>query len=152
MPFVDSRLGPGTLTIGATPGEDFSTQIANCRLVPTADSTDGTPTLATPEPPPLTTTSYALQGDAIADFSNPTGFNRFCFDNDGVEMDFVFTPNTDETTPATLTGKLTVRAFEMGGDVAVQISTSFEFPVTGKPVWAGGTTPAAAAAGKRGSK
>lgn len=136
MAFKDTRLGPGTLLIGAAPGTDHSTQISACTLTPAVDSTDGTPTLADPEPPPLTTTTYTLDGTAINDFTDPSGFQRYCFDNDGLETDFTFTPNTDDA--AVLTGKITVRAFPMGGAVSEQITTDFSFPITGKPVWTGG--------------
>ena len=64
MPLVDSRLGPGTLTIG-TPGKDYSFQVASCTLTPAVNSTDGVPTLAVPDPPPQTDTTYSLDGDAI---------------------------------------------------------------------------------------
>ena len=147
MPFTDSRLGPGTLLIGTTPGTEHGAQVSACTLTPAVNSTDGTPTLAEPEPPPLTDTTYTLDGTAINDFTNPTGFQRYCFDNDGLETDFTFTPNT--TDAAVLTGKITVRAFPMGGTVSEQITTDFSFPVTGKPVWTGGTAGTQAAADQK---
>lgn len=153
MPFHDSREGPGTLTIGTAPGTEYGFQCSAVKLVPSVDSTDGTPTLAVPQPPPLTTTTYSLDGTAINDYTHSAGLQRYCYDHDGEEMDFVWTPNTADA--ATLTGKLTVRAFEMGGDVGVQVTTDFSWPCTGKPVWAGGVALAeaeaegAAAGGKR---
>ena len=44
---TDSRLGPGTLSLGGT---DFGVQISNVRLVPNIDRQDGTPTLGIPKP------------------------------------------------------------------------------------------------------
>lgn len=154
MPFVDSRLGPGTLLIGAVPGFEASFQVSALALTPATDSTDGTPTLAAPEPPPLTKTTYTLDGTAVNDFTDPAGFQRYCYDNDGLETDFVWTPNTPAA--AECAGRCTVRAFTMGGNVAEQLTTDFSFPCTGKPVWTGGTpvglSADAEAAGRKSSK
>ena len=147
MPYKDTRLGPGTLLIGTAPGTEFGFQVSACTLTPAVDSTDGTPTLADPEPPPLTTTSYTLDGTAVNDFTEPTGLQRFCFDNDGAEMEFSWTPNTPDA--AVLTGNLTVRAFPMGGNVGEQLTTDFSWPVTGKPSWTGGATLEEASAGRK---
>ena len=137
MPLNETRLGPGTLLIGTAPGTEFGFAVSACTLTPAVNSTDGTPTLAVPEPPPLTETTYSLDGTAINDFTDPAGLQRYCFDNDGVEMDFSWTPNTADA--AVLTGRITVRAFPMGGEVSAQITTDFSWPVTGKPAWTGGT-------------
>lgn len=147
MPFKDSRLGPGTLAIGVAPGTEFGHQIGAVTLTPAVDSTDGTPTLADPEPPPLTTTTYTLDGTAVNDFTDPAGFQRYCFDNDGEEQDFTWTPNTPDA--AVLTGQCTVRAFPMGGNVSEQLTTDFSFPVTGKPTWTGGGAGTLAAEGRK---
>jgi len=157
MPFTDSRLGPGTLVLGTTTPGEVGFQTSNVRLVPSVDSTDGTPTLAVPDPAPETDTSWALEGSAINDFENPAGLQRYAYDHDGEEIDFVWTPATGGATPATLTGTLTIRAFEMGGDVGVQVITDFSWPCTGKPVWAGGALAASteaetAAAGSSGGR
>lgn len=151
MPFSDSRSGPGTLLVGTAPGTEYGFQVTSIVVTPAVDSTDGVPTLADPEPPPQTSTTYSLDFTAINDYLNPDGLQRFAFENDGVEMDFVYTPLTSGTTPATLTGRVTVRSFPMGGDVAVQVTTDASWPITGKPVWAGGDIPvtAATAGGKR---
>jgi len=140
MPFTDSRLGPGTLKIGTpAPGTEFGFQVSNCVLTPAADEADGTPTLAVPDPAPELTTNFTLDGTAIADHGSSSGFSRYCFEHDGETMDFEWVPNSSETTPATLTGQIQVRAFPMGGAVGEQITQDFSFPVVGgKPVWAGG--------------
>ena len=134
MAFTDTRLGPGTLTIGTAPGGEYSTQVSALTLTPAFDTTDGTPTLAVPEPPAEATTSYTLDGSAINDFTNPTGLQRYAYDNDGVEADFVWTPLTDAGT--TCTGRVVIHAFPMGGKVAEQLVTDFSWPCVGKPVFA----------------
>ncbi len=149
MPFEDSRLGPGTLLIGTSPGVEYGFQVAALTLTPAVNSTAGTPTLAVPAPAEEMTTDYTLDGDAVNDFAAVSGLQRYCYEHDGETVDFVWTPNTDETPPATLTGQLQVRAFPMGGKVGEQLVTSFSWPAVGKPVWAGGVALEAAAAGGR---
>lgn len=150
MPFHDTRLGPGTLTFGSAPLE-VGFQVNACTLTPAPDETDGTPTLAVPEPPPEYKNKYTLDGTAINDFTNPAGFQRYAMDNDGSEVEFVWTPNSDEfSTPAALTGTVQMRAFPMGGTVGELITTDFSFPVIGLPVWAGGT--ASARSGEKSAK
>jgi len=149
MPFVDSRLGPGTLLVGTAPGTEYGFQVSSCTLTPAVDSTDGTPTLAVPDPAPETKTNYTLDFTAIADFEALAGLSRFAYDEDGNTHDFVWTPNTDETTPAVLTGQVVVRAFPMGGDVGVQITQDASWPCVGKPAWSGGAAATEAQAGGR---
>lgn len=127
MTVVDSRLGPGTLTLGTLTGAGC--QMSNVRLVPDREEEDGTPTLCDPEPPPLITTSWTLAGSAVQDWEDPDGFVEFCRTNDGTTVTFEWVPNTD--VGVTFEGSVQVRAVEFGGDVAVQTTTDFEFPVVG---------------------
>lgn len=149
MAFTDVRLGPGTLKLGPTAtGVDYAAQVSACTLTPAFSSTDGTPTLANPDPPPESKTDYTLEGSAIADFTDPAGLQRFCFDNDNVEMDFEWVPVTASGTK--LAGRCVVHAFPMGGKVGEQLVTDFSWVVVGLPVWSGDLPLAAAAeAGKR---
>ena len=63
MPFKDSRLGVGTLKIGpaSPPVNEFNFQVSACRLTPSVDSEDGTPTLAVPAPAPLSTITLGVE-------------------------------------------------------------------------------------------
>ena len=79
MPFHDTRLGPGTLTFGSAPLE-VGFQVNACTLTPAPDETDGTPTLAVPEPPPEYKNKYTLDGTAINDFTDPDGFQRYAME------------------------------------------------------------------------
>jgi hypothetical protein len=149
MPFNDTRLGPGTLTLGTTPGTEYGFQVSKLALTPSVDSTDGTPTLALPDPPPELKTTWALEGSAINDFTDPTGLQRYCFDHDGEETEYTWTPITAGLpTPTIVTGTVVLAAFPMGGDVGAQIVTDFSWPHVGLPVFSGGTTAAAAAGAK----
>lgn len=152
MPFVDSRLGPGTLTLGTTPGTEYGFQVSSLTLTPAVDETDGTPTLALPDPAPEMKTNYTLDGSAVNDFEAVSGLQRYVYENDGDVVDFVWTPNSEAATPATLTGMVQLRAFPMGGAVGEQLVTDFSFVCQGKPVWAGGAATALSASASKGSK
>jgi hypothetical protein len=127
--FFDSRLGPGTLLLGTT---EFGYQASAVRLTPSVDSSDGTPTLAVPAPPPESSVAWALNIDAIQDFENPTGLVNYLMDNALSTVDFVWTPNTDDG-GASFAGTVQIVPMEVGGDVAVQVVTSVELPVVGEP-------------------
>lgn len=122
----DNRLGPGTLTVGGT---DFGGQVSNVGLIPTKTSTDGTPTLGTPEPAPDESTTWALKGNAVQDWAVTGGFAEYCRLNDGDEVAFSWVPNTD--LEITYSGTCKVHAIDIGGDVAKQNTSSFEFAVVG---------------------
>jgi hypothetical protein len=129
MAATDSRLGPGTLTLGTLTGAGC--QMSNVKLVPEFDEEDGTPTLCDPKPAPLSTTSWALEGSAVQDWEDSAGFVEFCRTNDGSTVAFEWVPNSTLTPVVTYAGSCQVRAVEIGGDVAVQNTTDFSFPVVG---------------------
>jgi hypothetical protein len=126
--FFDSRLGPGTLMLGTT---EFGYQASAVKLTPSVDSTDGTPTLAVPDPAPESSVSWALNLDAIQDFENPAGIVNYLMDNALSEVDFTWTPLTDAG--VVYSGTVQIVPMEVGGDVAVQVVTSVELPVVGEP-------------------
>ena len=128
-PPIDSRLGPGTLKLGAT---DFGAQVANATLEPSTDEEDGTPTLGDPDPLPELTESWVLTGEVIQDFEEDAGFVNYCMDNALSVVAFEFVPNSDTTNK--WTGDVLITSVPIGGDVSVQIRSSFEFPVQGTPV------------------
>ena len=125
--FADSRLGPGTLTLG---GAEYGQQITNVVLTPKVDSTDGTPTLAEPEPLPEQKETWTLDGSAIQDFELAEGFVNYCFDNAGTEKPFVWTPLDAGVSWA---GTCLVNSIPIGGDAGAQITADFSFAVKGKP-------------------
>jgi len=133
--FADSRLGPGTLTLGSA---EYGQQLTNVVLTPSVDSTDGTPTLANPTPLPEQKETWALEGSAIQDFELQTGFVNYCFDHAGETIAFVWTPVTGATN-VSYSGDCLVSSIPIGGDAGVQITADFSFPVDGKPTRAGGT-------------
>ena len=146
MPLTDSRLGPGTLKLGA-PLVDYGPQIANVMLEPSQDEEDGTPTLADPDPLPEISESWVLSGEAIQDFTDPAGFINYCMDNALEIVAFEWVPDTADGVK--FTGNVRITSLPIGGDVAKQNLSSFEFPVQGTPVR---TDPVAAPAGSSARK
>jgi hypothetical protein len=125
---TDSRQGPGTLLLDTF---EFGTQASTVKLTPSVDSTDGTPTLATPEPAPDSKVTWALNISAIQDFDDPAGLVNYLMDNALAEVPFTWTPNTDGGT--TYSGTVQIVPIEIGGDVAVQAITDVELPLVGQP-------------------
>jgi len=142
--FADTRLGPGTLLLGTA---EYGQQLTNVVLTPSLDSTDGTPTLADPDPLPEQKETWALEGSAIQDFELVTGFVNYCFDNSGTKVAFTWTPNT--AADVVFAGSVLLSAVPIGGDAGVQITADFSFPVDGKPTR---TDPAALAASSKAAK
>lgn len=134
MSITDSRLGPGTLTLGTMTGAGC--QMSNVKMVPSTDSEDGTPTLCDPNPAPLVETKWTLEGEAVQDWELNDGFVEFCRLNDGTVVTFEWTPNTAKGVK--YSGSVQVRAVEFGGDVGKQNTTDFEFPVVGDLTRTGG--------------
>lgn len=131
MPLVDSRLGPGTLTFAA---EDVSYQASNVRLTPNVDETDGTPTLAEPDPAPLAEVSWTLEGTVIQDFSaGTTAFVHWLADHALEEVAFEFVPAT-AIDGLRYTGTVQVRPVAIGGDAKVQLTSDFALPLVGELV------------------
>lgn len=148
MPFADSRLGPGTLKLDTT--NEFNTQASAVRLTPSVESEDGTPTLATPEPAPLSTITWALNIDAIQDFEEPTGLVNYLFDNQLDEVSFDWVPATADG--VAYSGTVQLVPMEIGGDVAVQVVTSVELPLVGAPTRVDGAAMMSASAAAAGTK
>lgn len=131
MTVTDSRQGPGTLSLGTLTGAGC--QMSNVRLTPAFDETEGTATLCDPDPAPLSETSWTLEGTAIQDYENDatTGFVEFCRVNDGNTVTFDWVPNSNYG--VTYSGSCQIRAVQIGGDIKVQATTDFSFPVIGEP-------------------
>jgi hypothetical protein len=130
-PVTDSRLGVGTLTLGELPGVDFAAQASAVKLTPSVNSTDGTPTLAFPEPAPDSSVAWALNLSAIQDWEDPLGLVNYLMDNALAEVPFAWVPKTDNGT--SYAGVVQIVPMEVGGDVAVQVVTDVELPLVGEP-------------------
>lgn len=133
MAITDSQQGPGTLTLGGT---DYGVQISNVRLEANKNTEEGTPTLGVPKPAAIVTTTWSLIGGAIQDWEDAAGFIKYAFDNDGVEVAFSWVP-VSEGGP-TFAGQCVVSPITIGGDIATQLISDWEFPVSGEPTWTPG--------------
>jgi hypothetical protein len=143
---IDSRLGPGTLTINT---QDYSYQIANVALEPDISDEDGTPTLAEPSPAPLATIAWNLTGSAIQDFeAGATSFLNYLMDHALEEVPFDWIPMTAVAGLA-YSGTVQLRPSPIGGDAGVQITSDFSLPLVGDPVR---TDPVAGGLTRSGSK
>lgn len=128
MPTTDSRQGPGLLLIDTLAIE---CQANTIKLVPNHDEEDGTATLCQPKPAPELVTSWALEGTAIQDWELPAaeGFVEKCRTKNGQTVPFEWTPST--VAGVKYSGTVQLRAVEIGGEVGVQNTTDWEFPVVG---------------------
>jgi hypothetical protein len=130
---VESRVVKGVLTLGVTPGTDFSCQPTNIRVTPSyADDGDQVETLCGDVIPAGKKESWVLAGTAIQDFDDPDGFLAYCFENRMTTVPFEWQPNI--TGAPTWSGNVVIVALEEGGDVNVRITTDFEFDVSGIPL------------------
>jgi hypothetical protein len=141
MPITDSRLKNGKLGLGTVPVY-FETQATNVAIVPDHQQEDGVETLSGDMSEPSLETTYALTIQAIQDFTDADGFVNYTWDNTGTTVAFTWQPSG--STGPTFAGQCQIRAVEVGGDVATQITTEAEFPCIGKPTRTDPTTAAAA--------
>lgn len=153
MAVVESKLKAGKLLLGTAPGVEYACQQTNVRIVPTHNEDgDEVETLCGDILTAATTTSWAMQGTSIQDWDTTGGvsFVQYSWQNDNVTVPFSWQPNAGAST---LTGNVTVRALEIGGDVNKRITTDFDWPLTGKPtaVWPTATPATGATAGSPGA-
>ena len=143
---TESRLKEGTLTLGATPGEDFSCQVTNCRLTPSAeDDGDDTETLCGDVLAAGKKITYVLAGTAIQDFDEPTGFVSYCHTHATESVEFSWNPSAASPT---YSGTVVIVPVELGGDVNTRLTTDFEFALAGDYT----ETPPAAGDGTQGAE
>jgi hypothetical protein len=129
MSVVDSRVRNGALTVG---GEVFSCQPTNVNIAPDHSGNTEDPvevlcgdTITDTGGQTLTAT---LNITSIQDFTNADGLIGYAWANDGTEQDFVWQPTDDPTD--SWTGKVTVQAITVGGDVAARLTSDAAWPTT----------------------
>lgn len=153
MAVTESRLKKGKLTLGGTMpvppatgpptgGTEFACQATNVTITPAfSDEGDLVETLCGDTVLPTTKTDWTLTGTSIQDFDNPASFSKYTWDNNLVEVPFLWQPNEGTLE---FHGTVQIRALVVGGDVNTRITSDFEWPIKGQPtaVW-----PTAMAAG-----
>jgi hypothetical protein len=139
MAAITNKLGPGTLTIGATGSEvDFSCQVTAAHVDWTADAEDAVQVLCGESVPGARVYSAVLAGTLFQDL-DAAGIVAYSWEHKGEQVPFTFTPVT--ASAATVTGDLILDPLSIGGDEAGSNMTSdYEFAIVGDPVF----TPAVA--------
>jgi hypothetical protein len=126
---VESRLKSGTLTLGVTPGEDFSCQLTNIRVL-SKYSDDGDPieTLCgDAKPAGKKLDGRSLAGTFVQDFDNTAGLAMYLWGHDLEDTPFEFVPN--QVGAPTITGFVTLQVPDelFGGDVNTRLTSDFEW-------------------------
>ena len=138
--FHDSRQGIGTLSFGTF--ADAAVQCSEVKITPDAAEETGTATLANPTPAPDYKRTQKISGKFVQDFESSSGIVEYLWAHDGTEVAFTWEPKTGGVS---YSGMVQLRAVEIGGAIAEQLSTEFEFPIVGELVrtYPAGTTRAA---------
>lgn len=129
------KLGPGTLTIGATGTPiDVSCLVNNAVISATKDEGESTTKLCGTVRPGAITYTYSLSGNVDTDVNDPAGLFALSQLEAGGEQSFTFTPSTEAGTVAT--GTLVIDPLDFGGDTTGETMTSdFEFSIVGAPTY-----------------
>jgi len=147
---TDSRVKEGTLTLGTTPGTDFSCQVTNIRVNSSYDDDgEAVETLCGDQiAAGRKVGGRALAGTFIQDFTDPLGLVAYCWEHDLEVVDFSYVPNLEGPT-ITGTVRVEVPAETYGGDVNTRVTSDFEWGMQSKPVF---TAPVVAGTAARGAK
>lgn len=128
---VAHRTGPGILTFGSAGAEvDFAAPCTSINLTPEVAKGDQTATLGGFTVSEGGETTWKLSGSLYQGFRR-TDLIRWCFDNQGAELPFRFTPSTEHS-DYDWTGTVAIVPLAIGGDVRKKNTSDFEFTVVGE--------------------
>jgi hypothetical protein len=128
------RFGPGTLTLGTTPGTDFSCQVQSMGVNVDKDEGDPVKTLCGDSAPGAINYTYSLAGTVLQDFAATAGLAQYTWTNAGTPQEFHFTPSTAAVT--SITGSVIIDPVSLGssdaefGDV---LTSDVEWSCVGTP-------------------
>jgi hypothetical protein len=129
MPVKSDKLGPGTLSIGATGTEEqWAAQLTACSVEPSTDTEDSIPVLSGEEIGGEDTDSAELSGTILQSY-DAQSLLLWAHTHKGQELPFTFTPNNDGALQ--VTGIVKVRRVRIGGDVKTRNTSDFTFPIVG---------------------
>jgi len=143
-----TKLGPGTLKIGATGTEiDVSCQLNGGRITTNVDTGDPITTLCGTTEQGAMTFDYEFTGNINVDIkAGAQSLFALSWSAKGTPQAFEFTPNTAEGTTAT--GTLIITPLDLGADAfGDPLASDFTWPIQGEPTFVYGTNPAAAEVG-----
>lgn len=128
------KLGPGTLTIGATGSEiDVSCLLNNAAVEPSKTSTDPTTKLCGLVRAGTVSYTYQLTGNVDVDAGNAAGLFALTWSAPGSVQPFTFTPSTALGT--SVAGTLVVDPLRLGADeFGADLTSDIAFDVVGQPV------------------
>lgn len=133
MAIKSTKLGPGTLTIGAEANlMTFSSQTRSCKLTPSVDTEDSFYVLSGEQQEGDRTESWALTGTFVQDFGATESTTEWLFTHRGERHPFIFIPST--AAGRRVSGELIVEAIDIGGDVMTRPTSDFEFTVFGPDI------------------
>lgn len=135
-----AKLGPGTLTIGATGTEiDVSCLVNNLVITMSKDKADDTTKLCGTVRAGAITYTYELDGNLDTDIGTDAGLFALSQSAAGTEQAFTFTPSTDAGTSAT--GILVIDPMDFGttDDYGSDLTSDIAWSLVGKPEYTYGT-------------
>lgn len=148
MPATTVKLGPGTLTVGATGTPvDFTCQVTAAHVDWNVDAEDAVTVLCGESVPGTRTYDSVLAGTLYQDLGLVGGIVEYSWAHKGETVPFTFIPSTDAA--QSVTGDLIMDPLTVGGDEAgANMTADFEWAIVGDPVLG----PAAVTAGRSTSK
>lgn len=138
MAVKSARLGPGTLTLGATASStDFSCQLLGGTVTTEVSTDDPLRTVCGDEVPGQSTSASKLEGSLILD-PYTGGSGEYTWTNHLQQVEFDFTPNT--AAGLAVAGILTVTRLDIGTDEYGKVLQSdFSWDIVGEPTPTWGT-------------
>lgn len=134
MATKEVRFGPGTFTLGGTPGTDFSCSVQNMAVNPAKDEGDPITVLCGDSIPGSITYTFALAGTILQDIKAADGLAQFCWENMGAAVPFTYVPSESATTA--IAGTVIVDPVSLGtsdGDAGDVLTSDIEFAIVGTP-------------------
>jgi hypothetical protein len=129
MPVKSDKLGPGTLSIGATGTEEqWAAQLTACSVEPSTDTEDSIPVLSGEEIGGDDTDTAELTGTILQSY-DAQSLLLWAHTHRGQELPFTFTPNNDAALQ--VSGIVKIRRLRIGGDVKTRNTSEFTFPIVG---------------------
>ena len=147
MPATTTKLGPGTLKIGATGTEiDASCQLNGGRITTNVNEGDPVTVLCGDILPGDVTFTFEFTGNILTDqAAGAAGLFALSWSAKGTEQSFEYTPNTADGTKAA--GKLIITPLDFGADAyGDRMASDFTWPIVGEPTFTYGAGGAAAEA------
>lgn len=125
------KLGPGQLTFNpGSAAKEFATMTTNTVLKPELKTEDAVALLSGDSYVEAGEMRGSISGTIYQEYNQESLIN-WILENSGKEVSFEFVPSTDAKLG--YKGKCTITPVEIGGDVGKANTSSFEFPLTGRP-------------------